>query len=771
MHTALKYSISSDGVFTQENNVDVWFVEEKINFSWGGTLDDPPKWDIIETKEKNQDYHTSIITGPLAWALQLGPIAAKRYGSGYGTVPDIPSYSMHDVLTRLINGDNWYDYAQTALDIESPWISAVPLDEGADSQDRGGLFTEHYQKVLGSNGPDASSDGYGRDFASKYMYQTNNWSKALNTWFDTTADWNKITSDRTEPNFTPYNNYLWLSKDTDISIDEVEADTKYSLGYKIDKKYNVSGGTSGSGSSGPGDTSTGHPGFSKTEEPRYGTVNISAISTTTLYPRLTTNGAIEPDSNSKSPFKTGQTLFYLPFLEQNNRDPWSFKSKFNFSTNNLGNAFRTLLGESLASPTIGKRFTLSHVPDFIDDSSGDFEESIDWSNLNRFTFPFTGGHYFTLVVDQEINFLKLMAEELKLFGIHMTREWDGTANTFVYRFHRIGVMNGSVAYSENRYLNDTNLERSAVREDHNDTWLFNQANVKLNWNGESFESPELIVKDVSGFGSIGTVDRTFKVESKLTNIRNLKEISKSQWPELKKHIANNILVNMLRPMPTYSFEAGLNAALMLSVGKEVSVTDSSAAQPYTHEPGLTENVCLITEMSINWGRGKVRGKYRVGDKIEYGIAPAMLVQAGNSSIGVDNVTITPDEHEYTDTDDRKDLSFFDCIGWNKSTRSYANLDCSCSDYRVICYEKNSKDPTVIVATVSDVDMTAGTALLTNDADTIDSLWDTAKDWIIVYGTSDDANTQDCQLRWTYQADPRDGLIDTATSTQRARKWK
>jgi len=767
--TKLKYRISGDGVFIQDTLSLIR--QEPVLTLVDVDVQDGNTFEQTGWKEVTRDFGVAHITGPLAWLLQLGPVAHYRIafrGTGpYVALEDasIQGYTKNDIIRRLKGGDHWFNYAAECNRHYDPWLSAVPPDGNVEYEHQGGLFDEAVQQTLQSKGPEVSEEGYGRDFAAKYIYQTDDWTTATNTWpthvGDLNSDFVNPPKNKTESSFSVPNNYLWLSKDTDISIDEVEADVSYSLGYKVD---HILGGSS----SGP-DASAG---TAANPRPRYAEIDVTAITTTGLYPRITiSSDDIQSDVNSESPFRTGMALFFLPFLEKDNRDPWSFKSKFNFSTNNLGNAFRTLLGEELSSPKIGKRFTLSHVPDFIDDSSGDFEQSIDWVNLNRYTFPFTGGHYFTLVVDQDINFLKLMAEELKLFGIHMTREWDGTANTFVYRFHRIGVMNGSLAYTENRYLNDTNLERSAVREDHNDTWLFNQANVKLNWNGEKFDSPELIVKDISGFGSIGTVDRTFKVESKLTHLKNMKLINKSQWSELKKHIANNILVNMLRPMPTYSFEAGLNAALMLSVGKEVLVTDSSAAQPYTHEPGLTDNTCLITELSINWGRGKVRGKYRVGDKLEYGIAPAMLVQAGNSSIGTDEVQIIPDEHAYTDSDDRKDLSFFDCIGWNKSTRSYANLDCSCSDYRVLCIERDSNDPDVILATISDVDMTSGTATLTNDNDTIDSLWNVLKSYIIIYAPSDDANTQDCQLRWTYQADPRDGLIDTATSTLRARRWK
>jgi hypothetical protein len=729
VYTYAKYEVSSDGILVQKT-------------TQRDVADDTSSKSRANKPTKTINFDVSHISGPLAWLLQLGPVApAPRNSEGK---PYSGARGPEDLFLDLVNGDNWFDYYHENIKRSAAWLVCGLNDDSTDVPHEGGLFNDRLITVHKSKNPEADEEGYGRKYASQYIYQTNNWDKALNTW---DSEKNDVPSDRAESSFIPIDNYLWLAKDTDISIDEIEADVKYSLGYLSDPQSDV--------------------------KPRYGTITASAITTTDGYPRVTldSNG-IQPGSNSVTPFKTGGSLFFLPYAEKQNRDPWSFKSKFNFSTNNLGNAFRTLLGEELSSPKIGKRFTLSHVPDFIDDSSGDFEESIDWSNLNRFTFPFTGGHYFTLVVDQEINFLKLMAEELKLFGIHMEREWDGTANTFVYRFHRIGVMNGSVAYSENRYLNDTNLKSSAVREYHNDTWLFNQASVKLNFNGEKFDSPELVIKDMSGFGSIGTVDRTFKIESKLTHLKNLKMINKSQWIELKKHIADNILVNMLRPMPTYSFEAGLNAALMLSVGKEVLVTDSSAAQPYTHEPGLTENVCLITEMSINWGRGKVRGKYRVGDKIEYGIAPSMLVQAGNSTIGTDEVEITPDEHEYTDSDDRKDLSFFDCIGWNKSTRSYANLDCSCGDYRVLCIEKGTNSPTVITATISDVDMTAGTATLTNDADTIDNLWDTTKDWLIIYAPSDDANTTSCQKRWTYQADPRDRLVaDGASNFVRARRWK
>jgi hypothetical protein len=767
VHTDIKYSVSSDGVFIQENFAYQWY-DERYTIDLEGDLTTLEPLPIKRDgwTERTIDYGVSEINGPLAWLLQLGPIAGKReFNTGGIKPPDVSNNQRSEILRKLKNGDHWFNYYSEVRKFDSHWMSAVTNNDTVTHEDMGGLFTEAVQISLQSNGPDVSDNGYGRDYASKYIYQTSDWTDAINTWPKSLPklEADGLPKNKTAKSFIPVNNYLWLSKDTDISIDEVEQDVKYSIGYKAD--YMI-----GASSSGPGESG----GLVESSKPRYGDVQVTAISNTTQYPRLTLDSGIEYDANNKSPFTIGMTLFFLPFLEPENRDPWSFKSKFNFSTNSLGNAFRTMMGEELTTPKIGKRFTLSHVPDFINDSSGDFEWSIDFYDLEKYTFPFTNGHYFNLVVDQDLQILKLFAEELKLFGIHMTREWDGLTNTFVYRFHRIGEMNGTKAFTENRFLNDTNLVRGSIKEEHNDTWLFNQANIKTNWNGEKFESPELIVKDASGFGSIGSVDRIFKVESKLTQFKDLKDIAKSQWPELKRHIANNILVNMLRPMPTYSFRAGLNAALMLSVGKEVLVTDSSASQPYTHEPGLTSNVCLITEMSINWGRGRVRGKYRVGDKIEYGIAPSMLVQSGNSSISSPPnpyVSITPDDHEYTDTDFRKDLSFFDCIGWNKSTRSYANLDCGCSDYRVLCIEKDSNDPDVILATIYDVDMTAGTAKLKNDTDTIDALWDTAKDWVIVYAPSDDANTQSCQLQWTYMADPRDGLIDTYSSTLRARRWK
>ena len=497
--------------------------------------------------------------------------------------------------------------------------------------------------------------------------------------------------------------------------------------------------------------------------------------------------AISAIDGAKGPMRHGSFLLYIPFFHEQN--PWPVSGLCNLAPDDsdkygLIKLFRGILGSTDVQDftDFDSRRKVYHIPGAITDTAGnnDFASVIDWRDLDNILSGAGLSLNTRLFVGSDLNLLELITEELKLFGIAPKWYFSTTNKQWQMGFRYVAVCNKTEATWAGRTIDTSNREiYTAPRiEIHSGERVVNKLGVKLNATraigDDKEEFTTINITDQSGDVYAGRVDRGIKIKSRCSHL-NGGDIGNVTQSDLFRNLMNR-LQRLAMPQAEIKVDLSIQAAVSLGVGDSVVVTDSTIRNPFTGQLGLTAIAGIVSELKLDPGKGKVQAAIRVNLYPSYGWAPSLSMPAGtHAEIDATTLEVTlgaGQDNLFTEAGDRIDLSYFDCFNWNRSSGAYTARDCSCGNYRVIMFSKDSTSAQNWIFQMQFLTGTLDSGHLNYRKFRLLGAhvgWNIAGGYMIEYPAWDTADLQPCQLPWIYSADDDNLLIDGAVKTD-ARRW-
>lgn len=691
----------------------------------------------------NDLYYRSLISGPLAWLFNLGPVYSRlewALGTGEGSIQGFgnrPWFFQRSSFTTN----------ETRTATQFPFMACKVTDEQIEDA----AFLEDAVEI------DSAFDLVPQSaWVTPYFYQHEyNYDefKYMVTSQSFKEDWRRSMPIK--------GSKLYFKKDADLG--NINNGENIILGRENDRY----------------------------KRPRYLLGGVSVTGTSNGYPYVTlANGELYPVNDFKaSPIFYGVGLWYIPALEgdidaidsdeysitrmvgpaeaisrtdptlpfqMNNTDPWQVTQNLTGESSILSDAFRVILKDDDASYSLSANLTLTDICGFSDTTKDDVDSWIDWDSLDQFSsVVLPGKQTYRINVGAEFNLYQQLKNELVFHGIMPTWEWDDSKNHFMMRFRPIGPINITEASASGRALNEEMILRnSQMVETHNDTWMFNKIVAKCNQEAGSFTG-NIVVDFVSGNARNRNEARTMTAESQLTFIPSIRGLLPSEVEHITKRYSN-MLRQLAIPQAQYSVKTTLASMVSLAVGRECLVTDSTGYYPFSHEQGLVEAPGLVTKIVSDLSKEECTVTVRLTQNQVYGWAPSVYVTASSKS-APDTINCTCTANYFSASGDRWDCTYFDCYTYNKSSGEYSAKGCTCGDYAVIALQRNvdgaSWEPTILNFDVTVVDIVDGNSMTLVDQDggyANYTAWDTSKEYIIIFDTYD--NCESCQQKYAFFAD-------------------
>jgi hypothetical protein len=503
----------------------------------------------------------------------------------------------------------------------------------------------------------------------------------------------------------------------------------------------------------------------------YGKVTVNTIAADSGYTKLEVDDDKVYKALNTSPFSHGRPLFSMKALDlaqqdtqtdssDPNYDMWQIGYRAELQSPSLGKIFRAILNDPNHGQDISSINQLTFITGLT--TEGDFVSIIDWDDLDEKTKyareALNIGDY-KLNIAGSINLYSMLKNEIVLHGLSPTYEWDQESGQFRVRFRHLAPLNATQAAFGGRVIDNTTLIHGHTTDStHNDAWLANSARFQSNYDNGRFYRTYNITYN-SGFAMNRKPSRSIRISSVLSHIGADKVAAEQYFSKLIYHFA--------QPSPVLKSPLGLNAFLDVALGREVSVTDETARNPYDHELGLTNKPGLITAISYDWINGIMNASYRLSDEILYGYAPACYVTANNSTKGASSrITCQSELHEFSNITDRVDCMWFGCYNWNSSTNTYAAKSCSCGEYKILAFERYKKAITPLSFNVYTVASSGEIVIEDQDGGAANyTAWDVTKNYVLVFADWD--SVESCQQDFVYFADDSDTL---GSGGDRGRRW-
>lgn len=503
----------------------------------------------------------------------------------------------------------------------------------------------------------------------------------------------------------------------------------------------------------------------------YGKVTVNTIAADSGYTKLEVDDDKVYKALNTSPFSHGRPLFSMKALDlaqqdtqtdssDPNYDMWQIGYRAELQSPSLGKIFRAILNDPNHGQDISSTNQLTFITGFT--TEGDFTSIIDWDDLDEKTKyareALNIGDY-KLNIAGSINLYSMLKNEIVLHGLSPTYEWDQESGQFRVKFRHLAPLNATQAAFGGRVIDNTTLIHGHTTDStHNDAWLANSARFQANYDNGRFYRTYNITYN-SGFAMNRKPSRSIRISSVLSHIGADKVAAEQYFSKLIYHFA--------QPSPVLKSPLGLNAFLDVALGREVSVTDETARNPYDHELGLTNKPGLITAISYDWINGIMNASYRLSDEILYGYAPACYVTANNSTKGASSrITCQSELHEFSNITDRVDCMWFGCYNWNPSTNTYAAKSCSCGEYKILAFERYKKAITPLSFNVYTVASSGEIVIEDQDGGAANyTAWDVTKNYVLVFADWD--SVESCQQDFVYFADDSDTL---GSGGDRGRRW-
>jgi len=466
-------------------------------------------------------------------------------------------------------------------------------------------------------------------------------------------------------------------------------------------------------------------------------------------------------------------LYWLPGTEDI-PDPWAIRPVGCFDDKYFTNLLIGVSGNGTVS--VPEKYQVQ-VPWLYDDTRGDFAEAIDWSELNLIHDPIAPGQYYKLRLGREqFNWGESFCNELALHGIQPIWKPDFIDRTWKIGFRLVGPANKTKATWEGR-----SFDSGSLISDGSDSFSliearrFNQVKVSVDYDSDQEKFLSNLTLDLKSQIQTNR-DSKLVLESKISNFdQTLTTANKEFYSAMLSHIGR-IMKHLSMTSATYSGEATVDKLWSCQLGNEITVTDDSMLDPTDGTWGISDKSALVSSVTTDFRRPNqsISFGYSITEDSEYGIAPSMRVQANNSSKDESKVTITPDENYFSlaSSTDRVDMAWFDCLDYDPGettdptdSSNYSARNCSCDDYKVIAFERNEVDMTILSFTLKNVDIDAGTCELWGTT----TNWDTAEEYIVLFAPWNTAGLADCQRKFLAFCTRDRLLIDAASNEYPAHK--
>jgi hypothetical protein len=673
----------------------------------------------------SQTYRLSLITGPLAWILNLGA-APTNMASGNLKWSDrelaemigSKSPEMFQPSAEMLTGDQWWI---------KPWMTCLEGTGGSVSNtvNISNRFLEPQEYWI-----------------AKYYYSY--------MWDEDEKDELSVGNPLPETdNFIipeesgGTTQYLYLTGE--------DAATQFQVGEEI---------------------SIGSPSDDFSPDwPNYARFEIASIAADSGFTKITATSGYVTKADTKTPFVMGRPIFTMPafdlaFKDSLTENPdeyydmWKLGERPTTEAKTLGKLLRSILNDPGHGVDIPSILQLTHIAGFT--TEDDFVSIIDWDDLDEKSKQAREelrlGKYKLLVTDS-INLYEIFKNELVLHGIAPTYEWEQESGQFRIKFRHLAPLNTTQAVFSGRVINNTNLVVGQTTESsHNDTWLANSGTFKTNYlNGEYYREYNLTYQ--SGFAMNRRASRSMGITSQVSHIGASEPVTGAYLMKMLRYFS--------RPNPVMESRLAFNAFVDVALGQEVAINDATARNPYSHELGLTDKAAIITSISYDWMRGLMRVTYKLEDENIYGYAPACYVTSGNSEkIGSKQISCNSELHEFSNLSDRVDCMWFDCYYWNQSTNTYTAKGCSCGEYKIIAFERYTNTPTLLYFNVESVSSDGTIVIEDQDGSSTNyNAWVTTKNYVLIFADWDDVES--CQQKFLYFADENDTL---GTGNDRGFRW-
>ena len=466
-------------------------------------------------------------------------------------------------------------------------------------------------------------------------------------------------------------------------------------------------------------------------------------------------------------------LYWLPGT-QNIPDPWTIRPVGCFEDEYFSTLLIGVAG--FGSIDVPEKYQVQ-VPWLYDDTRGDFSEAIDWTQLDLIHDPISPGHNYKLRLGREqFNWGETFWKELAFHGIQPVYAPDFLDRTWKIRFRFVGPANKTKATWEGRSFGS-----GSMISDSGDSFSliearrFSKVRVSLDYDDSEEKYRSNLNLELRSQIKTGK-DSKLVLESKLSHLDQTgTTANKDFFKSMMSHVAR-ILRHLSSTSATYDGQATMDKLWGCQLGNEISITDETMWDPSVGSFGITDKAALVSNVSTNFARQnqEIQFGYSITEDSEFAIAPAMRVQANNSSKDASKVTITPDTNYFSqdNTVDRVDMSWFDCLDYDPSettdpedASNYQARDCSCSYYRVIAFERDDPDATILSFTARNIDIDAGTCELWGTT----TNWDTAEEYIVLYAPWNTAGLADCQMKFLAFADPDSLLVDSSANETKGHK--
>jgi hypothetical protein len=409
-------------------------------------------------------------------------------------------------------------------------------------------------------------------------------------------------------------------------------------------------------------------------------------------------------------------LFWCPDLDES--DPWQITTDgVTATSSSLAYLVRSIVG-AWDTPRLPTSAKLDMIPD-VDDDEIDQLESVDWQSLWLATRPIIPYHTYRYQhARRSPTLYDSLAGELALHDAVMSYEPDMARGCWVYRFRKRSEINISRAYSEGRILDAGNIvaaQRQVTR--HNDAYKYSQVVARTNYDGSDHRVELRVDSTFARARCGGTFPREIEAPFSQLPISASSATSDPARIAMMRHFSP-MLDSSARDKPLVARGLTSRAWFFANVGADVLITDPDIDDVHTGERGVTSKPALITSITYHIGRDwGLDSTLALGTGGVYGWAPAMRVPDGSASITSDGATgtiaITPNAHDFTDSTDRTDLSFFANYTWTKNNRTYVPGS-TLPDYAVRVIMEDDPTWTAVDGTISEVDPDAGTATLSLD---------------------------------------------------------
>ena len=160
----------------------------------------------------------------------------------------------------------------------------------------------------------------------------------------------------------------------------------------------------------------------------------------------------------------------------------------------------------------------------------------------------------------------------------------------------------------------------------------------------------------------------------------------------------------------------------------------------------------MTRYSYDIARSTCQIDFEVGGEFINTIAPSCKLSAGEFTFDSTTISAVPDDHEFTDDDDMKDVFYFDCYSPGNDSSAPTLRDCDCDDYAVVILkDDDSWTPLTGTCSVS----SAGTLTITVSSTATMSLTD---DYYVIFNNH--GSVEDCQKYWIYKCDDNNQVGST-----------